>query len=153
MAPQTTARETVEPELFHVVRRRSSRGDAALRPSGLRSGSSGAPWRQLVVAAPGLPALDAPVPLVVEQLADVLLLVEAKEREEDARMDQLEDMMFSGQSVSAADREAWRRWAQAGSTQRSRKKKNEEEEEEEEAAEDVPEVMQLEVPAVLLRSS
>ena len=29
----------------------------------------------------------------------------------------------SGQSVSAADREAWRRWAQAGSTQRRRKRK------------------------------
>ena len=70
-----------------------------------------------------MPALDAPVPLVVEQLADVLLLVEVKEREEDARMDQLKDMMFSGQSVSAADREAWRRWAQAGSTQRRRKRK------------------------------
>ena len=34
---------------------------------------------QLVVTAPGLPALDAPVPLVVEQLADVLPLVEVKE--------------------------------------------------------------------------
>ena len=33
------------------------------------------------------------------------------------------DMMFSGQSVSAADREAWRRWAKAGSTQRRRKRK------------------------------
>ena len=38
-------------------------------------------------------------------------------------MDQLEDRMFSGQSVSAADREAQRRWAQAGSTQRRKKKK------------------------------
>ena len=50
-------------------------------------------WRtveQLVVATPGLPTLDAPVPLVVEQLADVLPLVEAKEREEDARMGQVE---------------------------------------------------------------
>ena len=81
---------------------------------------------QLVVAAPGLPALDAPVPLVVEQLADVLPFVEAKEREEDARMDLLEDMMFSDQSVSAADREAWRRWAQAGSTQRRRRRKKKE---------------------------
>ena len=67
--------------------------------------------------------LDAPVPLVVEHLSDVLPLVEAKEREEDALMGQVEDMMFSGQSVSAADREAWRRWAQAGSTQRRRKRK------------------------------
>ena len=78
---------------------------------------------QLVVAAPGLPTLDALVPLVVEQLADVLSLVEAMEKEEDAKMGQVEDMMFSGQSVSAADREAWRRWAQAGSTQRTRKRK------------------------------
>ena len=61
---------------------------------------------QLVDATPCLPALDAPVPLVVEQLADVLPLVEAMEKEEDAKMGQVEDMMFSGQSVSAADREA-----------------------------------------------
>ena len=52
-------------------------------------------------------------PLVVEQLADVLALVEKKEREEDARMDQLGNMILEGRSVSAADKEGWRRWARA----------------------------------------
>ena len=70
---------------------------------------------------------------MVEQLADVLALVEKKEREEDARMDQLESMILEGKAVSAADKEAWRRWARAAGT-----KKKKEEEEEKEAAEDVP---------------
>ena len=68
----------------------------------------------LVRFAPKVQVLDAPAPLVVEQLADVLALVEKKEREEDARMDQLENMILEGKSVSAADKEAWRRWARAG---------------------------------------
>ena len=37
--------------------------------------------------APKVQVLDAPAPLVVEQLVDVRALVEKKEREEDARMD------------------------------------------------------------------
>ena len=121
---ETTAREMEEPELFTLFEEELG-GTQPDRLSNVRPQErvQRRTVEQLVVAAPGLPALDAPVPLVVEQLADVLTLVEAKEREEDARMDQLEDMMFSGQSVSAADREAWRRWAQAGSTQRRRKRK------------------------------
>ena len=120
---QTTARETEEPQLFTLFEeerggtrpdrlsdvRPQERGPAAHRGADRRLCTE-----LLVVAAPGLPTLE---------LADVLPLVEAKEREEDARMEQLEDMMFSGQSVSAAGREAWRRWAQAGSTQRRRKRK------------------------------
>ena len=82
----------------------------------------------LVRFAPKVQVLDAPAPLVVAQLADVLALVEKKEREEDARMDQLENMILEGKSVSAADKEAWRRWAQ----------EKKEEEEEKKAAEDVP---------------
>ena len=122
---QTTARETEEPELFTLCEEElgSTRPDrlSDVRPQERVQRRT---VEQLVVAAPGLPTLDALVPLVVEQLADVLPVVEAKEREEDARMGQVEDMMFSGQSVSAADREAWRRWAQAaGSTQRRRKRK------------------------------
>ena len=85
----------------------------------------------LVRFAPMVQVLDALAPLVVEQLVDVLALVEEKEREEDARMDQLEEKILSGQSVSAADKEAWRRWAKAGGPKRKRKKK------EKEAAEDV----------------
>ena len=54
-----------------------------------------------------------------------------KEREEDARMDQLENMILEGKSVSAADKEAWRRWARAGGWDKEKK-------EEKEAAEDVP---------------
>ena len=44
-------------------------------------------------------------------------------------MDQLENMILEGKSVSAADKEAWRRWARAGGTKRKK------EEEEKEAAE------------------
>ena len=121
---QTTARETEEPELFTLFEEELG-GTRPDRLSDVRPQErvQRRTVEQLVVAAPGLPTLDAPVPLVVEQLADVLPLVEAKEREEDARMGQAEDMMFSGQSESAADRGAWRRWAQAGSTQRRRKRK------------------------------
>ena len=74
-------------------------------------------------SAPKVQVLDAPAALLVEQLADVLALVEKKEREEDARMDQLENMILKGKSVSAADKEAWRRWARAGGTKRKRKKR------------------------------
>ena len=77
----------------------------------------------LVRSAPKVQVLDAPAPLVVEQLADVLALVEKKEREEDARMDQLENMILEGKSASAADKEAWQRWARAGGTKRKRKKR------------------------------
>ena len=38
-------------------------------------------------------------------------------------MDQLENMSLKGKSVSAADKEAWRRWARAGGTKRKRKKR------------------------------
>ena len=54
--------------------------------------------------APKVQVLDAPAPLVVEQQADVLALVEKKKREEDARMDQLENMILEGKSISAADK-------------------------------------------------
>ena len=64
--------------------------------------------------APKVQVLDAPAPLVVEQLVDVLALVEKMAREEDARMDQLEEMILAGQPVSVADKEAWRRRAKAG---------------------------------------
>ena len=100
---QTTYRETEEPELFTLFEEELG-GTRPDRLSDVRPQErvQRRTVEQLVVAALGLPTLDAPVPLVVEQLADVLPLVEAKEREEDARMGQVEDMMFSGQSVSAA---------------------------------------------------
>ena len=77
----------------------------------------------LVRFAPKVQVLDAPAPLVVEKLVDVLALVEKKEREEDARMDQLEEMILTGQPVSVADKEAWRRRAKAGGPRPRRKKK------------------------------
>ena len=58
---------------------------------------------------------------------DVLALLEKQEKEEEARMDLLENMILKGKSASAADKEAWRRWARAGGT----KRKMEEEEEKE----------------------
>ena len=69
-----------------------------------------------------VPAFDAPVPLMAEQLVDVLALLEKQEEEEEARMDRLEDMILEEKSVSAADVEAWRRRAKAGGTKRKRKK-------------------------------
>ena len=74
---------------------------------------------QLVDAAPCLPALDAPVPLVVEQLVDVLSLVAKYETE----MDRLEDLILTGAHVSAAEKAAWRRWALRGGESSSRRKK------------------------------
>ena len=60
---------------------------------------------QLADAASGLPALDAPVPLVVEQLVAVL---DEMEREEDAAVNWLGDRILQGAPVSATERAAWR---------------------------------------------
>ena len=73
--------------------------------------------------APKVQVLVAPVSLMAEQLVDVLALLEKQEKEEEARMDLLENMILEGKSVSAADKEAWRRWARAGGTKRKRKKR------------------------------
>ena len=90
-------------------------------------------------------ALDALVPLMAEQLVDVLALLEKQEKEEE-RMDRLEDMMLEGKSVSAADLEAWRRWAK-GRWDEEKK----EEEEEKEAAEKRQLDVAARVPAVQVR--
>ena len=74
---------------------------------------------QVVDAVPGLPALDVPVPLKVEQLADVLSLIAQYEKE----MDKIEDLVLMGAPVSTADREAWRRWVNNSSSSRSKRKK------------------------------
>ena len=55
---------------------------------------------------------------------DVFAFVEEQEKQEDAMMNGLEDLILEGWPVSAAGREAWRRWA----TGAKRKKKEEEEE-------------------------
>ena len=76
---------------------------------------------QTVNAVPGLPSLDVPVPLMVEQLADVLSLIAQYEKE----MDRIEDLILVGSPVSAADREAWRRWVnRSTSSSGSKRKKN-----------------------------
>ena len=74
---------------------------------------------QVVDAVPGLPALDVPVPLKVEQLADVLSLIAQYEKE----MDRIEDLVLIGAPVSTADREAWRRWVNNSSSSGSKMKK------------------------------
>ena len=68
-----------------------------------------------------VPVLDAPVPLLAEQLVDVLALLEKQEKEEEPRMDRLEDMILEGKSVSAAEMVGQGRWDE--------EKKEEEEEE------------------------
>ena len=75
---------------------------------------------QLVDAVPCLPALDAPVPLVVEQLVTVLAEME---REEDAAMNWLEDRILQGAPVSAAEKAPWRRCAPGGGEASSRRRK------------------------------
>ena len=73
----------------------------------------------IVDSAPVVPSLDAPVPLVAEQLVDVLSLVAEYETE----MDRLEDRILQGSPVSTADREAWRRWVNNSSSSGSKRKK------------------------------
>ena len=75
---------------------------------------------QFVDAVPCLPALDAPVPLVVEQSVTVLAEME---REEDVEMNPLEDRILQDAPVSAAEKAAWRRWASRGGESSSRRRK------------------------------
>ena len=74
---------------------------------------------QLVDSPPVVPSLDAPVPLMAEQLVDVLSLVAKYEKE----MDRLEDLILTGAPVSAADKEAWRRWVNRSSSSSGAKRK------------------------------
>ena len=80
----------------------------------------------IVDSAPVVPSLDAPVPLMAEQLVDVLSLVAEYETE----MDRLEDRILQGSPVSTADREAWRRWVNNSLFLRIEEEEKEEEEEE-----------------------
>ena len=66
-----------------------------------------------VDAVPGLPALDTPVPLMVKQ----------KVEEYEVRMDRIDDLVLVGAPVSAADREAWRCWANSSSSSGPKRKK------------------------------
>ena len=74
---------------------------------------------QIVDAVPGLPRLDVLLPLMVEQLADVLSLIAEHEKE----MDRIEDLILVGSPVSTADRKAWRRWAKGSSSSSDSKRK------------------------------
>ena len=104
---QTTAREAVERELFSLYEEEPcvSRPDrlAGVRPQERVQRHT---VEQIVDAALGLLALDAPVPL--------LALVEEQKMQEDARIDQLEDRIFDEAPVSAADVAVWRLWASGG---------------------------------------
>ena len=90
--PKTVSAQ-VEPELFELF----DEGPGGARPDRL---SDVRPQEQVqrhnvgqvVDAVPGLPALDVPVPLKVEQLSDVLSLIAQFERE----MDRLEDRILCG---------------------------------------------------------
>ena len=65
---------------------------------------------QIVDSPLGLPLLDALVPLVVEKLVDVFAFVEEQKKQEDARMNRLEDLDPRRVACQRADWEAWRRW-------------------------------------------
>ena len=70
-----------------------------------------------------VPVLRAPVPLMFEQLVDVLALLEKQEREEEAGMDRIEDLILEGAPVSAAHRATWRRWASGAKRKRKKRRK------------------------------
>ena len=98
---------------------RGSRPDRLLDVSGPQERVQRRTMEQLVDSPPVVPSLDAPVPLKVEQLADVLSLIALYEKE----MDRLEDLILTGAPVSAADREAWRRWVNRSSSSSGAKRK------------------------------
>ena len=111
-------------EFFPMSDEESGELPAGVRPAPVDEGRPQAKVQrrtveQLVAAMPGLPALDAPVPLVKEQLVDVLSL----KAKYDLEMDKLEDRILQGFPVSAAEKEAWRRWASRGGEFSLRKKK------------------------------
>ena len=111
-------------EFFPMSDDESGELSAGVRPAPLDEGRpQGKVQRrtveQLVDATPCLPVLDAPVPLVAEQLVDVLSLV----AKHDMEMDRLEDRILQGSPVSVAEKEAWRRWASRGGEFSSRKMK------------------------------
>ena len=124
---QTAARVTMEPELFQLYEEElgGTRPDrlSDVRPQERVQVHTVEHLTDLVRFAPMVQVLDAPVPLMSEQLVDVLALLEKQEKEEEARMDLLEIMILEEKSASAADKEAWRRWARAGGTKRKRKKR------------------------------
>ena len=76
---------------------------------------------QIVDSPLGVPSLDAPVPLVVDKV-DVFAFVE-EQKQEDARMNRLEDLILEGWPVSAADKEAWRRWAIGAKRKKMKRRK------------------------------
>ena len=98
---------------------RGSRPDRLLDVSGPQERVQRRTMEQLVDSPRVVPSLDAPVPLIVEQLADVLSLVAEYEKE----MDRIEDLILVGSPVSTADREAWRRWVNNASSSGSKRKK------------------------------
>ena len=116
---QTTARVTMESELFQLYEEElgGTRLDrlSDVRPPERVQRHTMEHLTDLVRFAPMVQVLDAPVPLMAEQLVDVLALLE------EARMDLLENMVLEGKSVSAADKEAWRRWARAGKEEEEEK--------------------------------
>ena len=93
----------MEPELFQLSEEEPG-GSRPDRVSGVRPQERAQRHavEQIVDAVPGLPWHDARVPLV-EQLVDVVAFVEEKKKQEDARMDPLEDLILEGFPVSAAD--------------------------------------------------
>ena len=98
---------------------RGSRPDRLLDVSGPQERVQRRTMEQLVDSPPVVPSLDAPVPLMAEQLVDVLSLVAKYEKE----MDRLEDLILTGAPVSSADREAWRRWVNRSSSSSGAKRK------------------------------
>ena len=117
--PKTVSAK-VEPELFELFDEEpaGARPDrlAGVRPQERVQRHT---VEHIVDSAPVVPSLDAPVPLMAEQLVDVLSLVEEYEKE----MDRIEDLILVGSPVSVADREAWRRWVNNASSSGSKRKK------------------------------
>ena len=117
--PQAAGTVYYPMDVDDVPAARGSRPDRLLDVSGPQERVQRRTVEQLVDSPPVVPSLDAPVPLMVEQLADVLSLVAEYEKE----MDRIEDLILVGSPVSTADREAWRRLVNSSSSSVKRKKK------------------------------
>ena len=110
LPPLHTHTPTPQPELFSLFEEESSgsRPDQLfeVRPQEAVQRDT---VEQIVDSAPDVPSLDVPVPLLAEQPLDVLALLKKQEMEEETRI-------LEGAPVSAADRQAWRRWAKGSSS-------------------------------------
>ena len=121
--PQAAGTQYFAMDVDDVPAAGGSRPDRLLDVSGPQERVQRRTVEQLVDSPPVVPSLDSPVPLMAEPLVDVPFLVAMYEK-------RLEDLILTGAPVSAAEREAWRRWVNRSSSFLRCKEEEKEEEEE-----------------------